>query len=188
MLTDNVWLSALVIFSLRLADVPVGTLRIGMLVQGYPWVAGILSFVESFMWLLATGKAITSMGSGNYLEMSAFAGGYALGTVVGVMMQNWLAVGSCVLQVITPVKSPPIAEALRDQGYMVTVINAEGRDGGVRIAYSVVPKKQQAHLLSLIGDLNPKAFVTVENVTKANLQRYSPTAPEIPWMMRLLRR
>lgn len=187
-MTENVWFSALVIFSLRLADVPVGTLRIGMLVQGYPWVAGILSFVESFMWLLATGKAITSMGSGNYLQMSAFAGGYALGTVVGVMMQNWLAVGFCVLQVITPVKSPPIAEALRDQGYMVTVINAEGRDGGVRIAYSVVPKKKQAHLLSLIGDLNPKAFVTVENVTKANLQRYSPTAPEVPWMMRLLRR
>jgi uncharacterized protein YebE (UPF0316 family) len=188
MFTDNAWFSALIIFSLRLADVPVGTLRIGMLVQGYPWAAGILSFVESFMWLLATGKAITSMGSGNYLQMSAFAAGYALGTVVGVMLQNWLAVGSCVLQVITPVHSPPIAEVLREQGYMVTVINAEGRDGGVRIAYSVVPKRQQVHLLSLIGHINSKAFVTVENVSRANLQRYSPTSTEIPWMMRLLRR
>lgn len=161
-------LGALLIFSLRIVDVSLGTLRIGMLVRGKHTVAGALSFFESLIWLLAAAKVLSTLDSP--LQFVAYAGGYASGTMLGSNIERWLAVGKVVLRVIVPVGAPDVQEALRQAGLYVTTVNASGRDGEVRILFSVIARKRLKQAFRVIEATYPKAFITVEEVTTAQLQ------------------
>ncbi|MDV6373787.1 DUF2179 domain-containing protein [Deinococcus arenicola] len=167
-LTADALLGALLIFSLRIVDVSLGTLRIGMLIRGKRTLAGVLSFFESLIWLLAAAKVLSTLDSP--LQFVAYAGGYAAGTMLGANIERWLAVGKVVLRIIVPVSAPDVQEALRKAGFYVTTVNASGRDGEVRIMFSVIARKKMKQAIRAIESVYPKAFVTVEEVTTAQLQ------------------
>lgn len=170
---------------MRLADVSIGTIRIGMLVRGYRNIAGALSFIESLLWLFATAQVLTSLD--NPIKFIAFAGGYAAGTMLGSTIERWLAVGKGIVQIIAPVSSPEVAPVLRAHGYYATVINGEGREGNVRITYSVIPKKKRNKALDLIYKTNEKAFVTMQDINTAEMKRHAVSRPFAKRMSTLLR-
>ena len=76
-LTLDMLLGALLIFALRIVDVSLGTLRIGMLVRGKRRLAGVLSFFESLIWLVAAAQVLGKLESP--IQFVAYAGGYATG-------------------------------------------------------------------------------------------------------------
>jgi len=98
------------------------------------------------------------------------AEGFATGTVLGGTVEGWIAMGQSVLRVITPVNTPEIAPALRQAGFGVTVLNAEGRNGEVQLAFTVVPRRRNTEVLSIVHRLNPDAFVTLEDVSTPELR------------------
>ena len=163
-------LSSLSIFLLRIADVSIGTLRIGFLVRGRSGVAGALSFVESLVWLAAAAQVLANLDSPP--KFLAYAGGYAAGTMLGVYIERWIAVGDVVMRIIAPVASPSGASALREAGYIVTEMNAEGRDGSVRISFSVLPRRRVSEALALVKEVNPEAFVAFEGTTPMRLTAF----------------
>ena len=156
-------LSALSIFFLRIADVSIGTLRIGFLVRGRPGIAGSLSFVESLVWLAAAAQVLANLDSP--VKFVAYAGGYATGTMLGVSIERWIAVGDVMMRIVAPVGSPSAAGALREAGYVVTEMNAEGRDGQVRVSFSVLPRRKVSNVLHIVERANPQAFVSFEGTT-----------------------
>ncbi|MEB2312064.1 MAG: DUF5698 domain-containing protein [Polyangiaceae bacterium] len=156
-------LSALVIFSLRIVDVTLGTLRIGFLVRGTRRLAGLFGFFESLVWLMAAAEVLSNLDSP--LKFVAYAGGYATGTMVGVSVERWLAIGETIMRVVAPVGSVSVETALREAGFFVTVLNAQGRDGDVRVSFSVLPRRRMQEALALVGRVNPAAFVTFEPTT-----------------------
>lgn len=155
--------SAALIFVLRIGDVSLGTLRIGYLVRGQRGLAGLFSFFESLVWLAAAAQVLTHLDSP--VKFLGYAGGYATGTVVGVSIERWLAVGETLMRIVAPVGSPSADEALRAEGYYVTVLNAQGRDGDVRVAFTVLPRRRIPQALRVVERANPQAFVTFEPTT-----------------------
>lgn len=117
-----VLLAAAGIFSLRILDVSLGTLRIAFLVRGRRGIAGVLSFFESLVWLTAAAQVITSLDAP--VKFVAYAGGYAAGTVLGVSIERWIGAGDSLLRVVTPVGAPSVEEPLRRAGFYVTSLNA----------------------------------------------------------------
>ncbi|GHG03911.1 hypothetical protein GCM10017783_15580 [Deinococcus piscis] len=170
-LTPALLLNALMIFGLRILDVSLGTLRIGMIVRGRRNLAAVLSFFESLIWLTAAAQVLGNLESP--VQFIAYAGGYAAGTLVGAWIEQWLAVGKVVLRAFVPVNAPDVAGALRSAGYYVTALNGSGRDGDVRILFSVIPRRASGKVLRLIEEVYPKAFVTIEEVSTADLQEAS---------------
>jgi uncharacterized membrane-anchored protein YitT (DUF2179 family) len=53
----------------------------------------------------------------------------------------------------------------------VTVVNAEGRDGEVRVTFLVLPRRRIKTALGIVHDTNPAAFVTVEDIRIAEVAR-----------------
>jgi len=51
------------------------------------------------------------------------------------------------------------------------VINAEGRDGEVRLSFMVMPRKKIKQALATVREINPEAFVSVEEVNLPDLER-----------------
>lgn len=156
-------LSAASIFFLRIADVSIGTLRIGFLVRGRPRIAGLLSFFESLVWLVAAAQVLTNLNSP--VQFVAYAAGYATGTMLGVNIERWIAVGDVMMRIVAPVGSPSAAGALREAGFVVTEMNAEGRDGQVRVSFSVLPRRKVGVVLKVVEKANPQAFVSFEPTT-----------------------
>lgn len=162
-------LSALAILALRVVDVSIGTVRIVMIMRSRLAVAAALGFFESLTWVTAAALVFTNLDSP--LRVVAFAGGFATGTLMGGLVERWVAIGSCTIRVMAPVDSPPVAHALRSEGFGVTVVNAEGRDGEVRVTFTVVPRRRSRAALAIIDEINPAAFITVEDVKVAEVAR-----------------
>lgn len=159
-------LSALLIFVMRIADVSLGTLRIGFLVRGKRRLAGLFGFFESLIWLIAAAQVLSNLDS--VWQFIAYAAGYATGTMMGVSIERWLAMGTTLMRVVSTIDSPDVVTALRGAGYYVTELNAKGRDGDVRVSFTVLPRRREQTVLRLINDINPAAFVTFESTTATN--------------------
>ena len=160
-------LLALLIFAMRVFDVTLGTLRIVNLVRGARWLAGALGFFESLSWIIAAGLVVGNLDSP--VKIVAFAGGFATGTVLGSWLEGRIALGKSMLRIVTSVTTPGVDTSLRAEGYAVTVVNAEGFQGDVRVAFSVVPRNRVPHVLDIVRAANPEAFVTIEGVDTLTL-------------------
>lgn len=163
----DAFLAALVIFLLRLADVSVGTLRIVMLVRGKRRWAGLLGFFESLIWVLAAAQVLSDLS--DPIKVVGYAGGFAAGTVLGASIERWLAMGTVLVRVVSAVDDPQVYPQIHDAGLPVTVVNGEGREGEVRIVFSVIPRRRVGEVLDIVASVNPAAFVTIEEAKMPDL-------------------
>ena len=160
-------LDLLLIFTLRLLDVGMATVRIVLLGRGRRGPAAALGFVEALIWVIAISRVLA--GLDDPARMVAFALGFAAGTYAGSVVEEWLALGQSLIRVVTPTQTDPVAPLLREQGYGATVLNGDGLSGEVRVTFSVVPRKKVWTATRLIHEANQQAFVTVEQTSTVNL-------------------
>ncbi len=160
-------LDLFLIFTLRLIDVGMATIRIVLLGRGRRGTAAALGFVEALVWVIAISRVLA--GLDDPARMVAFALGFAAGTYAGSVVEEWLALGQSLIRVVAPTQTEPVAPLLREQGYGATVLNGDGLSGEVRVTFSVVPRKKVWTVTRLIHGANPEAFVTVEQTATVNL-------------------
>src|SRR3970040_2168394 len=88
-----VWVGLpLLIFAARVFDVTLGTLRIIFPSRGLRKLAPVLGFIETFVWIIAVSSLVKH--AQNVASYIGYAGGFAMGTFVGMMIENKLAVGT----------------------------------------------------------------------------------------------
>ncbi len=151
---------ALVIFCLRIVDVSCDTMRVIFAIRGKRGIAASLGFVQALVWIYAVGNAVKHLGSP--LHVLGYAGGYAMGTFVGVSLEQAIAYGVATVRIVSRAAGVEIANALRAGGYGVTVFPGFGRDGAVEILNSVVQRRHLPDVLDIITTKDSGAFVTVE--------------------------
>ena len=151
---------ALAIFFLRIIDVSCDTMRVIFAIRGKRAIAAALGFVQALVWIFAVGNAVKHLDS--ILHVLGYAGGYAMGTFVGVSLEQAIAYGVATVRIVSRTAGVEIANALRDSGHGVTVFPGVGRDGAVEILNSVVQRGHLDEVLNIITDKDKEAFVTVE--------------------------
>ena len=105
----------------------------------------------------------------NPINMAGYACGFAAGTVTGITLEQWIAVGEILVRCISRGRAQDIRDRLLADGYGLTVVPAVGgREGEVLVLFIVCPRKRGKALLKLIRDIDPDAFVTIEPVTRAS--------------------
>ena len=62
-----------------------------------------------------------------------------------------------------------LANKLRENNFGVTIINGQGRDGQVSIAWCVTPRKKVKQVLNIVSEISPEAYVTTEATNPTNL-------------------
>ena len=172
----DLFLGSLLIFALRMVDVSIASVRIVTLMRGRIGIAAILGFFESAAWVAAAALVFGNLD--NPVRVVAFAAGFGFGTLLGGVIERWLAMGTSLIRVVTtaePETQPRVAMALREAGFKVTVLNAEGRDGDVRVTLMVLPRRSVKTALGIIAEVNSEAFTTVEDITVPEIQRHKRT-------------
>lgn len=152
----------LLIFVARIADVSLGTLRIILLSKGKKYLAPLLGFFEVFIWIVAISRIIQNLD--NYVNYIAYAAGFATGNYVGIIIEEKLAMGILVVRIITSKETPNMISNLQDEGYGVTVLEAEGSKEKVNIIFTIIKRNNLPEVVGIIKKHNPKAFYSVEDV------------------------
>lgn len=161
-LTLSTLLIALSIFFLRVVDMSLDTIRVLFVVRGRKTIAWVLGFFQSAVFIIAISNVLTN--KQNILTIFAYAAGFATGNVVGMLIEERLAVGHIHISIVSPARGVGIAEMLRDQGYAVTEISARGLGGTVTLLHVDVMRKQLEAVEKLVRNTDPEAFVTAEDV------------------------
>lgn len=155
-----------VIFGLRVADMTLDTMRVLFVLRGRKALAWFLGFAQSAIWVVAFSSVLRHVD--NLWNVVGYAGGFATGTVVGMLIEERLALGHGHVRVISPQRGSALAEAIRASGYAVTELAGRGRDGTVAVLTCSVRRRDISRVTRQVHTLDPEAFVTVEDVRPLN--------------------
>lgn len=161
------WYIPLLIYCARITDVSIGTLRMILIINGHRYLAASLGFVEVIIWVLAVGGAIRYLD--HPVALIAYGGGFATGTLLGMALEERIALGQNMLRVVNRCLDIDLSGKLRAKGYRVTRVDGHGQAGPVEIAFLVVPRRNVKAALDDISTIAPESFVTIERTARAAL-------------------
>ncbi len=140
MITSGEILSMVFIFFARIMDVSLGTMRIILVSRGNRYLAPLIGFIEVLIWITVISEAIRSLNT--FAGYIVYAGGFATGNYVGMLLEAKIGIGYQNLRIITSKVVSALPLVLREEGYGVTTVEGQGLSGPVNIIYTVVPKKK----------------------------------------------
>lgn len=154
-------ISAAVIFFLRVIDMSIDTVRLLFVIRGKKILVWILGALQSTIFFLAVSQALR--GDANFLTTLGYAFGFATGNVIGMMIEERLAIGFQRVTVTTLSNPESIAIDLRRNGYGVTEMTARGKDGEVAMLHVNCKRKQVTDVEAIVFKHDDKAFLTVDD-------------------------
>jgi uncharacterized protein YebE (UPF0316 family) len=150
------------IFLARICDVTLDTLRIIYVSRGMKFLAPAIGFVEVLIWLVAITQIFKNLS--NPVCYVAYAGGFAMGNLIGILIEEKMAIGTVVIRIITQKDAEVLIDRLKESRYGVTHVDAQGAMGQVKIIFTIVKRKAINSVLEIVRGCNPLAFYTIEDV------------------------
>ena len=161
-LSPAAWLGSLGIFALRVSDMTLDTLRLLFVVRGKKGVAWGLGFCQSVIFVIAITSVLSNLD--NPLNIIGYAAGFATGNVVGMLIEERLAIGHVKLSIVSSGRGAVLCQTLREAGFAVTEIPARGKDGMVSMLSVSVKRKDVTRVESVVREKDAEAFVIAEDV------------------------
>lgn len=151
------------IFLVRVFDVALGTVRMLFTVKGRRFVASTIGFIEMLIWFLIVKEALNTDLTSIWIAVS-YAGGYALGTLLGSFLSERLISGMVTVQAVLSSANDEVVTMIRKAGYAVSVLDVKGQDDKPKYLLLIeVNKKRQNAIRKLIKDLDDRAFVIIND-------------------------
>jgi uncharacterized protein YebE (UPF0316 family) len=158
-----VWVGLpLLIFAARVFDVTLGTLRIIFTSRGLRNLAPVLGFIETFVWIVAVSSLVKH--AQNVAAYFGYAGGFAIGTLVGMFLENKLAIGTVTVRAIIRRDPKELISALLEAGFGITSVDGRGTTGTVKIIYTTLKRQDLPVVVDIFHRTLPGAFLSVEEV------------------------
>jgi uncharacterized protein YebE (UPF0316 family) len=162
----------LIIFLSRIGDVSLGTLRHVFISKGYRRLVPFLGFFEVLIWIIVVAQVMKNLN--NVACYLAFAGGFATGTYVGLRIEERLALGMQVIRIITNQNCEELIQALKRENYGITVVDAHGAMGPVKMLFTIIKRKNVQSVVSIVHQYNPTAFYSVEDIKDTSQGVFKP--------------
>jgi uncharacterized protein YebE (UPF0316 family) len=161
-LTPEALLTAGLIFTLRVTDMTLDTLRVLFVMRGRKPIAWILGFFQAAVFVIAITFVLRDLT--NVLNIIGYAAGFATGVVIGMTIEERLAIGHIHMRIISSRRGSRIAERIREEGYAVTEVPARGKDGMVTMLNCSVLRKNVGRVRNMVNEIDPEAFITSEDI------------------------
>lgn len=161
------WLLPFIIFFGRICDVTLGTLRIIFVSKGEKYKAPLIGFFEVFIWIVVISQILSR--ANDLLSYVSYAGGYAAGNYVGILLESRIAYGIVLCRVYTQKNGLDLVLLLNQVNYGATLTHGTGSTNEVDIIETVVDRKEMKRLEQILTEFDPNIFYVVEDVrTKKN--------------------
>jgi uncharacterized protein YebE (UPF0316 family) len=156
-LLENSLVMMAIILIINIVYVSFFTIRMILTLKGHRYLAAFISMLEIIIYVVGLGLVLENLNE--IQNLIAYAVGYGLGVIVGMKIEEKLALGYITVNVITREYDVDLPKQLRTKGYGVTTWQAQGLEGD-RMALSILtPRKYELNLYQTIKELDPKAFI-----------------------------
>jgi uncharacterized protein YebE (UPF0316 family) len=143
-------------------DVSLSTMRNIFLSKGFKRLVPVIGFFEVLIWLIVISTVMKNLN--NWVCYFGWAGGFAMGTIVGMKIEERLALGLKVVRIITHLDSTQLIEELKKANHGVTIIDGKGANGPVKMLFTVVKRKEVKDIEAVISKYLDNAFYSVEDI------------------------
>lgn len=157
-------LNVLFIFTLRVLGVSLSTVRVLLMTRGRKLLSAVLGFFEVLVYAVAIGKVVQDLN--NIPNLMSYGLGFSVGTLLGMWLEERIAIGFTTIRVISPDRGHQVAEAIRRAGYGATEGIAHGKEGSVGTIKAIVRRREVKAVCEIIYQCAPDAFITIEDTQK----------------------
>lgn len=155
------FLSFLIVFIVKTIEVSLSTVKTVFITKKKKFFSMFLGFLEILIWINLVGTVLTDL-SESPEKMFAYALGYSLGILVGLVIEDFIPLGNVTLQItIGSSNSETIVRKIRDRGCGVTTFKGEGIDGEKKILIIHMKKKNKNNFIHFLNELNEPYLLSI---------------------------
>ena len=156
------WLLPILIFFGRIFDVSLGTLRIIFVSKGEKYKAPLIGFFEVFIWVVIISQILSR--ANDLLAYVSYAGGYATGNYVGILLEKRIAYGIVLCRIYTQKNGMDLIQKLNAMNFGATLTHGKGSTNDIDIIETVIDRKEMKRLEGILTDFDNNIFYVVEDV------------------------
>lgn len=142
------------IFILKIIENAIATLRLIVVANGKKFFGALLNLIISLIWIISTTLVIIDI-QNDYFKIVVFALGSFLGSYIGGLIEEKIAIGSNMLFAITK-KEDIIKEELDRLNYNSYIINDD-------ILIVMVDRRKRRYVLDVIRQMDNEAIIISES-------------------------
>ena len=142
------------IFMLKVIENAVSTLRMIFVSNGRKYLSALLQLVCSLIWIITTSMVVVNI-TEDFVKVLFFAMGCTVGSYVGSLLEEKLALGS---SMIICISSLDIMDAIRECGYSLTSTKGTGMDTK-NIIFIMTLRRKKKELIHLLKQLDSSSFI-----------------------------
>ena len=154
---ENSVIMVTIILLINIVYVSFFTIRMILTLKGQRYLAAFISTIEVIIYVIGLGLVLDNLNE--IQNLIAYAVGYGIGVIVGMKIEEKLALGYITVNVITKGYDVDMPKMLREKGYGVTDWAANGLEGDRMALQILTPRKYELKLYQTIKELDPKAFI-----------------------------
>ena len=156
------YLLPIVIFFGRIVDVSLGTLRIIFVSKGEKYIAPFIGFFEVLIWIVIISEIFSR--ANDTVAYLSYAGGYATGNFMGILIEQRIASGVLLFRVYTKENGKELVALLNRSNFGATLIHGSGSQGEIDIIETVVDRKMLRSVEKIFTDFDPGVFYVSEDI------------------------
>lgn len=153
----------IIIFLSKVVENMLATLRIIVVANGKKLLGAILQGLVALVWVCITGVVVTNILE-NPFKIIAFALGSMVGSYLGGVLEEKIAIGKkLLLIIINNNNEEKIVKRIRENNFAVTSTIGKGKDNNKAILLSMIPRKQIKNIIKIIKSIDTDALIISQN-------------------------
>lgn len=146
------------IFLAKIIENAIATLRLILVSNGKKMLGAVLNLIISIIWLISTSLVVVDFK--DPIKIIVFALGSFIGSYIGSLMEEKIAIGSNMLFTITSLdKTDLIKEKLSSLKYNTYILNSNDKN----ILIVMVLRKNRRQVLDIIKQIDNEAIIISES-------------------------
>lgn len=152
----------LIILFLKILENALATLRSIILTTGKKGLGAFLNFIISLIWIFSTSIVIIDIEK-DLFKIIAFAAGAYLGSYIGCLIEEKLALGNNLIICISSKDKETLIKKLEELNYDVIVMDAKDNSDNKNVLFIMTTRKLQKRIINTIKRIDKKAVIIIEN-------------------------
>lgn len=157
-------LELFLIFIAKMVEVAIATLRTILINKGYRRQGTLLSFAEILIWVLVASRVIVGLAEAP-MKGVVYSIGFSLGIYIGSLLESKIAMGRVLIQTIIAKENEVLVNSLREKGYAVTTMKAQGMYSEKIVLMIFANRKGKEEITSEILRLDETAMIITNDVS-----------------------
>ena len=152
----------ILIFSFKVIENTLSTLRIIVISNGKKLLGAILQGAISIIWVISTSMVVINIQK-DPIKIISFTLGALIGSYIGSIIEEKIALGTnMITAVIKKEQTNKITKALKKQGHEVIILNGKRKDELKNILIIIVKRKNIKNIIKLINNIDNTSKIIIE--------------------------